>query len=384
MRASYNLCMKIQTLALVATFALLVACSSAQVVPALPTLQSVDTGSPCGNSVCEGPETAINCPADCSSNSVADSAPSSEAPATGNGAVTPVLYFGLMVHLEGWDDHLDEGAFNRHAQLVRDYAELFERYDAVLTLESREMTDGSLRWGDNILQEMQARGHGVGVHADLGGQRSYDCSAFAGNLRAEKEQLESLGVSVIHVSGTVSHCDWVTASLEAGFAFTSGNVAYGLMSLPVEDRPSEFRNCPSPAQCHDPYPEALAERLTPYRADDGLTWTTPIAEGGLVIVPSSGGLACFAENAAVAASRTGCEFTREDIELAIAELDEALALVEAGRVNTYYLSWSLGAALDPVLLEEWLAALQPYAEAGLIEWASLVEMYELYNANSAP
>jgi hypothetical protein len=150
------------------------------------------------------------------------------------------------------------------------------------------------------------------------------------------------------------------------------------MSLPESQRPAEYRNCPSPAACHQAYPEELAERLSPYRAADGATWTTPIAEGGLVIIPSSGGLACFEEERASDDSKTGCEFTQADINASIAELEEAIALVEPGRVNTYYLSWSLGQPLNPTLLEEWLAAVQNYVDAGQVEWASLVEMYDIY------
>jgi hypothetical protein len=53
---------------------------------------------------------------------------------------------------------------------------------------------------------------GVGVHADIGGQRNYKCQRFAADLRAEKEQLESLEVTVRHVSGICSHCNGVTAT----------------------------------------------------------------------------------------------------------------------------------------------------------------------------
>jgi hypothetical protein len=323
--------------------------------------------------VCEGPENSNNCPADCSAQQAA-------APATGQAAEPDdaVLYIGIMVHLEGWDDEKDEGQFRRHAELVRETTDLFESYGAVLTWESKELTDGSIRWGDNVLLEMQQRGHGVGVHADIGGQRNYACRRFADDLRAEKAQLESLGVRVIHVSGTVSHCDWVTASLEAGFQFTTGVVAYGLMSIPEAMRPAQYRECDSPAVCHHAYPPDLADRLTPWRAESGEDWITPIADGGLVIIPSGGGLACMAEERASTESATRCEFTEEDIAASIRELEEAVSDVEAGRVNTYYVSWSLGNPLDPGLLAEWLGAIQPYVQSGQVQWVSLVDMYELY------
>ncbi|MEX2160300.1 MAG: hypothetical protein WD751_00140 [Anaerolineales bacterium] len=283
-----------------------------------------------------------------------------------------------MVHLEGWDDEGDEAQFRRHAELVREYADLFESYGAVLTWESKEFTDGSIRWADNVLLEMRQRGHGVGVHADIGGQRNYDCRRFADDLRAEKEQLESLGVSVLHVSGTVSHCDWVTASIEAGYEFTTGVVAYGVMSMSEAMRPAEYRDCASPAACHQAYPPDLADRLTPWRAASGEDWISPIADGGLVIIPSGGGLPCMAEERASSGSVTRCEFTEEDIAASVEELEEALSLVQQGRVNTYYVSWSLGNPLSPELVEQWLQGIQPYVDSGQVEWVSLVDMYELY------
>lgn len=289
-----------------------------------------------------------------------------------------VLYIGIMVHLEGWEDATKEERFHRHAELVRQYADLFEHYDAVLTLESKELTDGSIRWGDNVLLEMQERGHGVGVHADLGGQRNYDCTGFADDLRAEKEQLESLGINVLHVSGTVSHCDWVTASLQAGFEFTTGIVAYGVKSMPLASQPEQFRDCNSPADCHQAYPLDLADRLSPWRADSGADWLTQIAEGGLVIIPSGGGLPCMAEEQLSADSAIRCEFTAEDIPASVAELEEALSLMQPGRLNTYYLSWSLGNPLSPELLEQWLQAIQPYVDAGRMQWVSLIDMYQMY------
>lgn len=289
-----------------------------------------------------------------------------------------VLYIGIMVHLEGWNDDAEEERFRRHAELVREYAALFEQYGAVLTLESKELTDGSIRWGDNVLLEMQQRGHGVGVHADIGGQRNYDCSRFADDLRAEKEQLESLGVRVLHVSGIVSHCDWVTASLQSGFQFATGVVAYGVKSLPLALQPEQFRSCDSPANCHQAYPLDLAERLSPWRAASGADWITPIAEGGLVIIPSGGGLPCMAEEQRTSDSTTRCDFTMEDIPASIAELEEALSLMQSGRLNTYYVSWSLGNPLSPELLEQWLQAIQPYVDRGQVKWVSLSDMYEMY------
>jgi hypothetical protein len=292
----------------------------------------------------------------------------------------PILYIGIMVHLEGWGDDKDEAKFEQHARLVREYASLFETYGAVLTWESKEFTDGCIKWGDNVLLEMEERGHGVGVHADIGGQKTYDCSQFAADLAFEKRQLEELGVTVRHVSGNTSHCDWVTATLDAGYLFTTGGVAYSVSSLPEELRPEEYKDCPNPGKCHQVFPTDLADRMHPWRVNSGLDWTTPTPKGELVLIHSSGLLVCMHEDVSTKDSLTECEFNLDDITASIAELEEAISLVEPGKINTYYVAWSLGGPLDQTLLEEWLKAIQPYVISGQVQWASLPDMYDAFFA----
>jgi len=322
----------------------------------------------CGDGVCEGPENSANCPADCSE-------PASTSPSSQNGS--PVLYLGIMVHLEGWSDEVqNEEGFNQHARLIREYATLFETYGAKLTWESKEVTDASIQWDDNVLKEMEERGHAVGVHADIGGERNYDCSKFAKDLLFEKKQLESLGVTVRHASGTVSRCDWVTAMVDAGYEFATGVVAYGVMSMPENMRPAEYRSCPTPSKCHDVFPQELEDRIHPWRMNSGLDWINHDPTGKLVILPASNGLACFDESQ----SDSGCDqdFSSADVDLFFQELDQAIALADPNQVNMYYVGWSLGKELDSALLEEWLQRVEPYVAAGKVEWKTLPEMYDAY------
>ncbi len=293
---------------------------------------------------------------------------------------TPVLYLGLMVHLEGWKDDVDRGRFQEHARLVREYAALFEAHGAKVTWESGpEFTGGILRWGDNVLLEMERRGHAVGLHADVGGSPRYDCRRFADDLKALKADLEALGGRVRHVSGIVSGCDWVTAAADAGFLFTTGQVAYAVASLPPEKRPPEYRDCPSPADCHQTFPPDLEDRLHPWRMRDGADWLRHDPQGRLVLLPASGSLPCLAEERA-GEDLQGCgrTFDPQDLDAFFQELDRALALAEPGKVNQFYVGWSLGTPLDPELLEAWLAGIDPYVEAGQVRWATLPEIYDAY------
>ncbi len=332
-----------------------------------PSLSTPAKGR-CGDGACAKPENASVCPADCAAQT---------APAGSSGAV---LYYGIMVHLEGWDDARDEGSFDRHAALVRRYAALFETYGARLTLESKEFTDGCIAWGDNVLKEMEDRGHGIGVHADIGGEKDMQCAQFTPLLRERKQTLESLGVQVRHASGIVSTCDWVTAAADAGYQFTSGTVSYALMSLRDDLRPAGFADCATPSKCHQAYPFDLAGRLHPWRMNSGADWILPAAGGRLVILPSGGGLTCAAEEAGLEGSYAKCEFKANDVDALIAELEKVLALVEPGTVNTYYISWSIGQELDDALLGDFLRRVKPYVDDGRVQWKTLPEMYDLYVA----
>jgi len=310
---------------------------------------------------------------------------SAEAPVATPSSGQGVLYLGIMVHLEGWNDGQDQARFQEHARLMREYATLFEKYGAKLTWESKEVTEGILRWGDNVLLEMEQRGHGVGVHADIGGQRDYDCRRFAADLRAEKEQLESLGVTVRHVSGIVSHCDWVTAAADAGYLFTTGQVAYAVMSMPPESRPAEYRNCPSPAVCYDVFPAELQARLHPWRMNSGLDWLTPSPNGRLVLIPASGELSYMEENATGQTSDKGKDLTQADIDYFIQELEQAIALAQPGQWN--YMSRPDAAAYNPTkmlqnLLADWerRTGSSPYSRAPFI--TSLIHENDFYRSGA--
>ncbi len=334
----------------------------------------------CGNGICAAPENASNCPADCAQPTAQLQTQQKVQPSSAekkNDAA--VLYLGVMVHLEGWADGENQTSFTEHVKLIRDYAALFEKYGAKFTWESKEVTDGILKWGDNVLMEMQQRGHAIGLHADLGGNPQTICSTLEPDLIQMKRKLESLGVTVRHTSGVVSHCDWVTASANAGFLFVTGTVEYALKSLPIEMQSQEIRDCKNPSSCHDPYPDSLAERIHPWRANSGADWVESNSNGRLVIMPESGGISHkYEESVGVSKAGKGTEFNNADIDALMAELEQAISLADPNQVNTYYLSWSLGAALDKVLLEKWLQRVQLLVETGKVQWKTIPEMYDAF------
>ncbi len=350
------------------TLLLFTACS-----PVLPASKGK-----CGDGTCSGPENSTTCPADCSE--PASSSIEQTLAISSNEKST--LLIGFMLHLEGWHDDVNQASFEEHAAIVREYASLFETYGARITFESKEMTDGAITWGDNVLLEMQQRGHGVGVHADEGGDRDYDeCEGFAEALLEKKAKLESLGVTVLHVSGVVSKCDWVTPTVEAGFKFTTGTVSYAAMSLSPELQPGEYSNCAVPTKCHDVFPTDLEDRIHPWHAENGSNWTQDNPNGQLVILSASQGLTCMSEELSPTGKTGSCVLEQNDIETYIQQLQLALSLAEPGKTNIFYVGNSLGTKLDMDLLEAWLQAVDPFVKSGQVEWSTLPEMYEAYVTN---
>ncbi|MBT3318296.1 MAG: hypothetical protein HN948_05745 [Clostridia bacterium] len=291
-----------------------------------------------------------------------------------------VLHFTVMVHLEGWDDEGNEDGFRRHAQMLREYAALFEKYGAKLTLESKEFTAGCLQWSDNVLLELEQRGHGIGVHADIGGNKRTTQQEINVGILQMKQELESLGVSVRHISGVCSDKDWVAACLNAGFEATTGTVSYSLWSLDEQFRPDGFEPYENPGEGHSPYPWIDALSITPWYADSGADWIFP-KDSGLLIIPSGIALTAAYENATESGNGAGTfVFDEKDIDIWRQKLDEVLMYTDSGVVNTYYAAYSFGSPMDIIVLEQWLALIDEYVQDGRIVWSTIPEMIDLYYA----
>ena len=288
-----------------------------------------------------------------------------------------VIYFTVMVHLEGWSDE-KEGAFNRHSREVINTADLFEKYGARLTLESKEFTQGCLLY-ENVLKQMEERGHAVGLHADVGGSKKTTYEEMCAELVRMKAQLEELGVTVRHVSGVCSDKDWVTASINAGFEAVTGAVSYGLWALDEGLRPEGFEPYKNPQAGHAAWPWETQGALYPWRAEKGANWIIPSEEGNIIIFPSGMGL----DSAYEETQESGGEHVKNildanDLELWEQELKTIVTLSDSRHLNTYYAAWSLGSAADLSVLEEWLQMVDRYVQNGQIVWSTIPEMIDLY------
>ena len=358
-----------------------------------PTFTPLPTHTPvsrCGDGICDDFErTRGVCPDDCPQTATPTPprtptpAPTATPLAASSPSPTPsrlgtgVLYVGLMVHAEGWDD--DKSAvFARHSGMIDDYAKIFEAHSAKMTIEvSPEFVAGCKSFNSSYLEEMERRGHGIGVHADAGDGPGLTQAEFVADITTQKANAESLDVSIRHVSGVCSPLDWVSAVDDAGYTFTTGGVAYCMKTYPPAVLPPEYayvRACRTPGECHQSVPATLEERMHPWRMGSDSDWLTPAARGP-VYLASSSGMACMDEAAA-----GNCELTRDDILLVRQELHEALNLTDPDKINIYYLSWSIGSAQNETLIDEFLDVFDPYVASGRVQWKTLPEMYDSYAA----
>jgi len=279
-----------------------------------------------------------------------------------------VLLIGVMIHLEGRD--LDtKGKHDKYREEIMTYANLFDKHAAIPTWEARDPLSSCIEYDDPFLAQLASRGHGVGVHADVGAPipPDYTQEDFAAELGVLYRALEWQGVAPQHVSGICSELDWVDAAAEAGFTFVTGIVDYCLKSLDEEHK--RVADCESPVDCHDPYPVALEDRLHPWRASED-DWTVDSVDGPLLILPEA-----ITSLPGLVEETTGPPvLTEADIAVYTAHLEDAIALADPERVNTFFLLWSIGAYQEPEAVEQWLQAIQPYVDAGQVRWASLPDM----------
>lgn len=337
--------------------------------PSLPSKQSTPAiqPDPCGDGVCDAVESNTgNCPQDCGSSPEIK------------------LFLGLMVHLEGWMDEMDhEEKFQKHMGEALELAEIFEKYNARVTFEaSPETIEANAVW-ENLLLELQERGHGIGVHADRGYYQNpnYNLAIFTAEIRKMKQDAEALGLIIEHVSGICSDLDWAKAAIDAGYVFTTGGVGYCALSMPEELRPEIYQDCPNPAQCHGNMPLEMADRIHPWRIDSAAgDWTGHDPAGRLVNLASDSGIKNLYEETQDSGSTHGdMEYTQEDIDVLVSKVEEALLVAKPDQVNQIYFSLSIGAVdVDERFYESMFKALQPFVDAGQLEYKSLNEVYHLY------
>ncbi len=301
-------------------------------------------------------------------------------PAEDSGSWAPVtpLYFAFVIHLEGHPGDSEEN-HDRRTQVVKDTSRIFEEHDAKVTWEVHDTIYSSVIFDDPYLSKIEARGHGIGVHADLAGgfdDESLTQEQFVTSLEDMRHSLVSQEVTVRHVSGACSLLDWPSAVFEAGYSFYSGGVDYCLMSLPPELRPAGLE-CERPSECHHLYPHARRARMHPWRADPD-NWTLHDETGDLVIMPAMVNAVASLHEDRQPDFEGDARFTKGDIEVLLEELELAIHHTDPERVNTFMVQWSVGPRINEPLLRLLLERIQPYRDDGRVLWSTMPRIYDTY------
>jgi len=191
----------------------------------------------------------------------------------------PVLYLSFTLHIEGWaNEDTNQEKFNRHSDFIQNASDLFSSYGAYMNIEVRpdEFIAGAIAWNSSLLADLEAEGHTIGIHADIGNAPGTTLESMTNVLTNMKAMGEAQGVSIRGVSGICSDLDWVQAAYDAGYEYITSIVEYCMMSMTNETIPVGYEdvlNCTSPAGCHDTAFNAAPEySMHPYRPDSGVDW----------------------------------------------------------------------------------------------------------------
>ncbi len=236
---------------------------------------------------------------------------------------------------------------------------------------SADFVGGVALNASSFVTDMASRGHGIGVHADIGGQGYLDLADFTLALVEQRDALEALGVDVVHVSGICSPSQWVEAAINAGFDATTGMVEFCLSSYPG----AYPMTCGDAAnECHGAAVTDWEHKLHPWRTSTSTDWLTHDDAGELLLVAgeSGTGVHCMSEHAAGSTGR--CRTDDADIPELISLIDEFVAAREPGRLNVLTLSWSIGGPPSAGFADDLFAAVASSFDATELAWATLPEI----------
>ncbi|KAF0106586.1 MAG: Uncharacterized protein FD146_2494 [Anaerolineaceae bacterium] len=346
--------------------------------------------SPCGDGICNGPENAQNCPADCAAAGSGSSpaTPGTADPLPGHAGDAP-LYLTTMTHMEGGhDDDKVQAVFEQHIDQLTYGMDLADTYGAKLTIESEQpFAIANTKWNRNFMAEIVARGHGVGTHCDFGFRDEVMSVERYSRFFAENKALVDALVGAennLGCSGGGGANDWALAASLAGFKYIDGVVGMHYLSMPLENRPDPtwtdeyIRN----VSYHAGAPLDLYERIYPFMVADATDFVPD--EDGVLLVSSGelGLLSAMAEGILEnpAGRWNNPPLTNEDVDVLAAFIREVNQNRDRSRIAKLgvYLPANVFAPENEAVLRYFFEQMQSLADQGIITWATQKAVYEAY------
>lgn len=375
------------------------AAPATQAAPAKPTAAGVEV-SPCGDGVCSGPESARNCPADCTGSSPTATPPPGDTPTS-----TPdqpaksqaPLYMTTMTHMEGnFTDDRNEAVFLRHVEELRYGMDLAAEYGALLTIESEKpFARANTQWQLNLMAEIRDRGFGVGTHCDIGYKEPLMPPEQYARLFVENKTLVDGLIGAennLGCSGGGSSSDWALAASQAGFKYLDGIVGVHYLSMPLANRPDSTWTDEAirGGLFHLNAPVDLAQRFYLFGVANAQDF---VPDANPVIVVSSGELgllSAIAEHGREFGGVSGTDetyaFDNADIDTLVTQilaLDQTRDRSRIAKVTVYFPAAAFVPENEGVL-RYFFEQMQALAEGNTITWATQRQAYEAYVAWKAP
>ena len=293
--------------------------------------------------------------------------------------------FVWAVHVEGHvAEATEEIAFNAHVIELEKMRSVLEDHGIKITWEIRtdEFLAAVNNFSSDIIEQWQAAGHGVEIHADLGGTID-NTTLLTSQLADRVEAMQDFGLSPVSVSGVCSAADWVSAVDDNDLKLVDGVVEYCLKSLSATMLPPEYAwvaDCTNPADCHSSlYYEDTFKSITPWRPMDTDNWLTPSMASGLPIIlpggPWDGTVKCLDEGFG-----SGCVLRPEDAVAIEDAIDDILAARRPDGLHAFGLTESVGDTVRLPGLRAVADVLAAAIERGDFESVTAAELVDDFEA----
>jgi len=331
----------------------------------------------CGNGVCDPVELSRNvCPEDCAENVPPIIVDDNNNQSTIN---TEPVYFAVMTHMEhGFNDDNNENFFNKHVDEINWAMDIFDEYDAKLTLESEQpFAIAAAKYDSNIMMEVLERGHGVGTHCDIG-KEEMSTNAYNQEFIDNKELVDALvgPENNLGCSGGFGPNDYIEGALNAGFKYLDGIVYMAWLAVPQENRPGRVSDDEVLADFHESF-LPVEEAMYPIRISSLDDSFVDNSEGKLVLMTGSvGEIATMYEGRSCSPD---CALTKEDADALLAIVNEAVAAHDQSRLAHIYIHIPANeyVAENEEVFRYFLSEMQKLQDEGKIQWVTQREAYEL-------
>jgi hypothetical protein len=290
------------------------------------------------------------------------------------------LYFSIMIHMEeNFKDDTDTALFQRHVEQLEWAMDIFEEYDAKVTIETEVPFATAVINNDaSILSDAIAGGHGVGTHCGKDMDTS-SVSALTESYKERKELVDSIVGAENNrgCSGGWGTADYVIAATNAGFGYLDGVVYLAYLAIPQSERPEQVSNQDiKKIYYHDPVIPEFSDHIYPRFLENADDFEED-ADGALVLLNGElGEIASLSEGRQSCVPN--CALTEEDFDFIYDKIETANEIRDDARVAHLYVHVPLKifAESNDKLLRRWLSEMQTLQKQGDIEWATQGEVYD--------